>query len=93
MAAAASVCLRSLLGLLCSNLKTVNQLVLTVFQFKVLKILVKTSISVIVDASFDTGGYPNNLKIAKVVALHKKEASDNFTKYWSLNIFSINIWQ
>ena len=51
---------------------------------KLLKIPVKpvsNSFSEIVNASFGTGVYPTELKIAKVVALFKKGASDNPTNY------------
>ena len=42
---------------------------------------VSESYSLIVNDSFLTGVYQTNLKIAKVVALHKKGPSDNPTNY------------
>ena len=58
---------------------------------KLLKILVKhvsNSFSEIVNASFGTGVYPTELKTAKVVALHKKGASDNPTNYRPISLLS-----
>ena len=59
---------------------------------KLLKILVKPvseSFSEIVDASLGTGVYPTKLKIAKVVALHKKGANDNPTNYRPISLLSV----
>ena len=59
---------------------------------KLLKILVKpvsNSFSEIVNASFGTGVYPTELKTAKVVALHKKGASDNPTNYQHISFLSV----
>ena len=49
---------------------------------KLLKSLSKSvseSLTLIVNDSFNKGIYPNKLKTAEVVALHKKGASDNPT--------------
>ena len=59
---------------------------------KLLNILVKpvsNSFSEIVNASFGTGVYPTELKTAKVVALHKKGASDNPTNYRPISLLSV----
>ena len=42
-----------------------------------------------VNDSFLTGVYPTNLKIAKVVALHKKGPSDNPTNYRPISLLSV----
>ena len=45
--------------------------------------------TLIVNDSFNKGIYPNKLKTAKVVALHKKGASDNPTNYRPISLLSI----
>ena len=59
---------------------------------KLLKLLSKSaseSLRLIVNDSFNKGIYPNKLKTAKVVALHKKGASDNPTNYRPISLLSI----
>ena len=59
---------------------------------KLLKLLSKSaseSLTLIVNDSFNKGIYPNKLKTAKVVALHKKRASDNPTNYRPISLLSI----
>ena len=59
---------------------------------KLLKSLSKSfseSLTLIVNDSFTKGIYPNKLKTAKVVALHKKGASDNPTNYRPISLLSI----
>ena len=59
-------------------------------HFGLLKTLAKgvsESYSVTVNDSFLTGVYPTNLKIAKVVALHKKGPSDNPTNYRPIKVY------
>ena len=59
---------------------------------KLLKSLSKSafeSLTLIVNDSFNKGIYPNKLKTAKVVALHKKGASDNPTNYRPISLLSI----
>ena len=59
---------------------------------KLLKLLSKSaseSLTLIVNDSFNKGIYPNKLKTAKVVALHKKGASDNPTNYRPISLLSI----
>ena len=50
---------------------------------------VSESYSLIVNDSIMTGVYPTNLKIANVVALHKKGQSDNLTNYRSISLLSV----
>ena len=45
--------------------------------------------TLIVNDSFNKGIYPNKLKTAKFVALHKKGASDNPTNYRPISLLSI----
>ena len=47
------------------------------------------SLTLIVNDSFNKGIYSNKLKTAKVVALHKKGASDNPTNYRPISLLSI----
>ena len=51
---------------------------------KFLKILssdIAIPLSVIVNESFAKGVFPDKLKVAKVIALHKKESTDNPSNY------------
>ena len=50
---------------------------------------VSESYFVIVNDSFMTRVYPTNLKISKVVALHKKGPSDNLTNYRPISLLSV----
>ena len=50
---------------------------------------VSESYSLIVNGSFMKGVYPVNLKIVKVVALHKKGPSDNATNYRPISLLSV----
>ena len=50
---------------------------------------VSESYSLIVNDSFMTGVYPTNLKIAKVVALHKKGPSETRTNYRPISLLSV----
>ena len=47
------------------------------------------SLSLIVNYSFCKGSYPSNLKIGKVVALHKKGSTDNPSNYQSISLLPI----
>ena len=60
--------------------------------YKLLKYLAETiskSLSLIVNESFLNGIYLDKLKLAKVVALHKKGASDNPTNYRPISLLSV----
>ena len=46
-------------------------------------------LSLIVNDSFCKGSYPSNLKIGKVVALHKKGSTDNLSNYQPISLLSI----
>ena len=50
---------------------------------------VSESLILIVNDSFNKGIYPNKLKTAKIVALHKKGTSDNPTHYRPISLLSI----
>ena len=59
---------------------------------RLLKILaseISESFSLIVNDSFCKGSYPSNLKIGKVVALHKKGSTDNPSNYRPISLLSI----
>ena len=60
--------------------------------YKLLKYLaepISESLSLIVNESFLNGIYLDKLKTAKVVALHKKGASDNPTNYRQISLLSV----
>ena len=61
--------------------------------YKLLKYLdepiISESLSLIVNESFLNGIYLDKLKPAKVVALHKKGASDNLTNYRPISLLSV----
>ena len=60
--------------------------------YKLLKYLaepISESLSLIVNKSFLNGIYLDKLKPAKVVALHKKGASDNPTNYRPISLLSV----
>ena len=59
---------------------------------KLLKILssdIAIPLSVIVNESFAKGVFPDKLKVAKVIALHKKESTDNPSNYRPISLLSI----
>ena len=50
---------------------------------------VSEAFSFIVNDSFSNGTYPSKLKVGKVVALHKKGASDNPSNYRPISPLSV----
>ena len=59
---------------------------------KLLKILssdIAIPLSVIVNESFAKGVFPDKLKVAKVIASHKKESTDNPSNYRPISLLSI----
>ena len=59
---------------------------------KLLKILssdIAIPLSAIVNESFAEGVFSDKLKVAKVIALHKKESIDNPSNYWPISLLSI----
>ena len=59
---------------------------------KLLKILssdIAIALSAIVNESFAKGVLPDRLKVAKVIALHKKESTDNRSNYRPISLLSI----
>ena len=43
----------------------------------------------IINESFITGIFPDNLKLAKVITLYKKDSRDNPTNYQPISLLSI----
>ena len=52
--------------------------------------LISPSLSILINESFSTGILPDQLKIAKVITLHKKESAENPSNYRSISLlFSV----
>ena len=64
-----------------NNYKSVRLYSVSIKLLKSLSKSASESLTLIVNDSFNRGIYPNKLKTAEVVALHKKGASDNSTNY------------
>ena len=51
--------------------------------------LLKKNIVVLINESFCTGIFPYKLKIAKVIAIHKKGSTDNPSNYRPVSLSSV----
>ena len=51
--------------------------------------IIVTPLCHLINISFTTGVFPNNWKVAKVVALHKGGPSDNVNNYRPISLLSI----
>ena len=69
--------------------KAVGPCRIPVFLLKTLTKHIAKPLSVIVNLSFQAGVFPNNLKVAKVNLLHKKESCDNPSNYRPISILSV----
>ena len=56
---------------------------------KILSSDIAIPLSVIVNESFAKGVFPDKLKVAKVIALHKEESTDNPSNYRPISLLSI----
>ena len=56
---------------------------------KILNSFISPLLAILINESFSTGIFPDKLKIAKVIALHKKGASDNPSNYRPISLLSI----
>ena len=50
---------------------------------------ISSALVILINESFTTGIFPDKLKVAKVIALHKKGASDNLSNYRPISLLSI----
>ena len=72
-----------------NNSKSVGPYSIPIRLLKVLASEISESFPLIVNYSFCKGSYPGNLKIGKVVALHKKGSNDNTSNYRSISLLSV----
>ena len=56
---------------------------------KLLSPYISSALVILINESFTTGIFPDKLKVAKVIALHKKGASDNPSNYRPISLLSI----
>ena len=72
-----------------NNSKSIGPYSITIRLLKILASEISESFSLIVNYSFCKESYPGNLKIGKVVALHKKGSTDNPSNYQPISLLSI----
>ena len=72
-----------------NNSKSIGPYSIPIRLLKILASEISESFSLIVNDSFCNGSYPGNLKIGKVVALHKKGSNDNPSNYRPISLLSI----
>ena len=72
-----------------NNSKSAGPYSIPIRLLKILAGEISESFSLIVNDSFCKGSYPSNLKIGKVVALHKKGSTDNPSNYRPISLLSI----
>ena len=60
-----------------------------VFILKLLKLFISDWLSQLINLSFKIGIFPDILKIAKVIHLHKKECKLNFQNYRPISLLSV----
>ena len=58
-------------------------------SLKMLNHLISPSLSILINESFSTGIFPDQLKIAKVITLHKKESAENPSNYRPISLLSV----
>ena len=67
-------------------------LVLTAFPVNLLKMLnhlISPSLSILINESFSTGIFPDQLQIARVITLHKKESAENPSNYRPISLLFV----
>ena len=57
---------------------------------KVLNELISPLLVILINKSFSTGIFPDKLKIGKVIALHKKDATDDPGNYRPISLLSVS---
>ena len=80
------------LRLLYPNYKLGSQLDPSVFLLDLLKMLsyvIPSPLVILINESFSSGVFPDKLKIAKVIALHKKGSTDNPFSYRPISLLSV----
>ena len=56
---------------------------------KMLNVFISPLLSTLINESFSTGVFPDKLKIAKVIALHKKGTTDDIFNYRPISLLSV----
>ena len=56
---------------------------------KMFNLLISPLLATLINESFSTGVFPDKLKIAKVIALHKKGATDDMSNYRPVSLLSV----
>ena len=69
--------------------KSVGPLSIPLTLLKMLKSAIAPSLAVLINESFCTGIFPDKLKIAKVIAIHKKGSTDNPSNYRPISLLSV----
>ena len=70
--------------------KSIGPYSIPVFLLKILSNHISEPLSYLVNLSFQTGIFPDYLKVANVNPIHKKEASDNPSNYRPISILSVS---
>ena len=58
---------------------------------KMLKSAIAPSLVVLINESFCTGIFPDKLKIAKVIAIHKNGSTDNPSSYRPISLYQYSV--
>ena len=71
--------------------KAIGPYSIPVFLLKILSRIISLSLSLIINHSFETGIFPNKMKIGKVTPspLHKKDSTDNPSNYRPISVLSV----
>ena len=69
--------------------KSVGPFSIPLNLLKMLKSAIAPSLAVLINESFCTGIFPDKLKIAKVIAIHKKGSTDNPSNYRPISLLSV----
>ena len=62
---------------------------ITINLLKMLSSVIVSLLVILTNESFSKGTFPDKLKIAKVVALHKKGSTDNPSNYRPISLLSV----
>ena len=69
--------------------KAIEPYSIPVFLLKILSGIISLPLSSIINHSFETGVFPDKMKIGKVTPLHKKDSTDNPSNYRPISILSV----
>ena len=71
------------------NGKSVEPYSIPTNLLKMLSFVIVSPLVILINGFFSTGIFPDKLKIAKVVALHKKGSTDNLSNYRPISLLSV----